>query len=319
MRLKTLVLNASEDGFRVAADLLNQGELVAFPTETVYGLGASALSERAVAGIYAAKGRPSFNPLIVHVGDPKDASLYARVDRLAQVAIDTFWPGPLTLVLPRLEHCVLVPAVSAGLDSVALRMPNHPAALSLLRASGLPLAAPSANPSGGVSPTTAAHVRDGLGGKISAILDHGPCPVGLESTVLSLTDTHSRLLRPGAISRDALQAALGQTVEVPGDEDVPSAPGQLVSHYAPSARVVLDASVRPKGALWLRFGPASLEADISLSEAGDLSEAAARLFGALRELDDMAEPDQIIAVAPVPEMGLGVAINDRLRRAAAPR
>jgi L-threonylcarbamoyladenylate synthase len=319
MRLETLVLNASEDGFRVAADLLKQDGLVSFPTETVYGLGANALSEKAVAGIYAAKGRPSFNPLIVHVGDQNDARRYARIDRLAQIAINTFWPGPLTLVLPRRENCELVPAVSAGLDSVAVRMPNHPVALSLLRASGLPLAAPSANPSGGVSPTTTAHVLDGLAGKISAILDDGPCPVGLESTVLSLTDKHLRLLRPGAISHDALQSALGQTVEVPDDENIPSAPGQLISHYAPSARVVLNASVRPEGALWLGFGSATRDADVFLSETSDLSEAAARLFSALRELDNMASPDQIIAVAPVPETGLGVAINDRLRRAAAPR
>ena len=319
MRLKTLKLKASKDGFRVAADLLKEDGIVAFPTETVYGLGANALSEKAVAGIYTAKGRPSFNPLIVHLGDKRDAACYSKVGGLAQIAIDTFWPGPLTLVLPRLENCALVTAVSAGLDSVALRMPNHPAALGLLRASALPLAAPSANPSGGVSPTTANHVLHGLDGKISAVIDDGPCPVGLESTVLSLTEGRPRLLRPGAITRDALQAALGKEVEVPGDEDLPSAPGQLASHYAPSARVVLNASSRPEGALWLGFGPASREADISLSVSGDLAEAAARLFGALRELDEMAAPDQTIAVAPVPETGLGVAINDRLRRAAAPR
>jgi len=317
--VETLHLGALDDDLATAAELLRAGGLVAFPTETVYGLGADATSDAAVASIYTAKGRPSFNPLIVHLGEADWAGRYAHVSGEAEALMAAFWPGPLTLVLPRLLGCVLAERVSAGLDSVALRMPDHVVALGLLRQSGLPLAAPSANPSGGVSPTTAPHVLEGLSGRIAAVVDGGPCSVGLESTVLSLTGQGPRLLRPGAISAEALCKVLGREIEVPGDESVPTAPGQLASHYAPSACVILNAATRPDGALWLGFGPDCAGCDLSLSEAGDLDEAAMKLFAALRTLDAQAKPDQMIAVAPIPNEGLGIAINDRLKRAAAPR
>lgn len=317
--METLHLGAEPDDIASAAGLLQAGGLVAFPTETVYGLGADATCDAAVEAIYAAKGRPSFNPLIVHLGSADWAAHYAEVTPEAQTLMDAFWPGPLTLVLPRLPDCILAGRVSAGLDSVALRMPDHPVALALLRGSGLPLAAPSANPSGGVSPTMAAHVLEGLRGRIAAVVDGGACTVGLESTVLSLVGAGPRLLRPGAISAEAIARVLGRAVAVPGDEIVPSAPGQLASHYAPSASVVLNAATRPEGALWLGFGPDCEGADLSLSEAGDLEQAARELFAALRSLDARARPGQGIAVAPIPNAGVGIAINDRLRRAAAPR
>ncbi len=317
--METLHLGTSDVDLGHAAEVLRAGGLVAFPTETVYGLGADATSDAAVASIYTAKGRPSFNPLIVHLGEACWAGRYAEVPAEAEALMEAFWPGPLTIVLPRLPGCVLAERVSAGLGSVALRMPDHAVALGLLRASGLPLAAPSANPSGAVSPTTAAHVLDGLSGRIAAVVDDGPCGVGLESTVLSLTGDAPRLLRPGAVSADALREVLGRDVEVPGDEIVPSAPGQLASHYAPSVPVVLNASKRPEGALWLGFGPDCARADLSLSEVGDLNAAARGLFAALRRLDARAAPGQSIAVAPIPNEGVGIAINDRLRRAAAPR
>lgn len=317
--MQTLHLDASDEGIARAAELLRAGGLVAFPTETVYGLGADATSDAAVASIYAAKGRPSFNPLIVHLAEADWAGRYADVSDEAEALMAAFWPGPLTLVLPRSAKCELAKRVSAGLDSVALRMPDHPVALAILRQTDLPLAAPSANPSGGVSPTIAAHVLEGLSGRIAALVDGGPCNVGVESTVLSLMGKGPRLLRPGAISAGAIAQVLGREVDVPGDEIVPTAPGQLASHYAPNALVILNASTRPDGALWLGFGPDCAGADMMLSETGDLAEAATALFAALRTLDARANPGQVIAIAPIPNKGLGIAINDRLRRAASPR
>lgn len=317
--MQTLHLDASDEGIARAAELLRAGCLAAFPTETVYGLGADATSDAAVASIYAAKGRPSFNPLIVHLAEADWAGRYADVSDEAEALMAAFWPGPLTLVLPRSAKCELAKRVSAGLDSVALRMPDHPVALAILRQTGLPLAAPSANPSGGVSPTIAAHVLEGLSGRIAALVDGGPCDVGVESTVLSLMGKGPRLLRPGAISAGAIAQVLGREVDVPGDEIVPTAPGQLASHYAPNALVILNASARPDGAFWLGFGPDCAGADMMLSETGDLAEAATALFAALRTLDARANPGQIIAIAPIPNKGLGIAINDRLRRAASPR
>ncbi len=315
----TQTLAPDADGVAQAAALLRQGQLVAFPTETVYGLGADATSDAAVAAIYAAKGRPSYNPLIVHLADPSEAARYAVVDAAARAVMQAFWPGPLTLVLPKRADAGLAPAVSAGLSSVALRVPDHDLARRVLSACQRPLAAPSANPSGRVSPTTAAHVLDGLSGRIAAVIDGGACRVGVESTVLRLSEAGPQLLRPGAVAADQIEAVLGRAVAVPGDEAVPSAPGQLASHYAPRARVILNAASRPEGALWLGFGPGSVGADATLSAVGDLTEAAARLFGLLRDLDAQAAGGQAIAVAPVPDTGLGRAINDRLRRAAAPR
>ncbi|ABC21249.1 translation factor SUA5 [Rhodospirillum rubrum F11] len=307
-----------------AARILAAGGLVAFPTETVYGLGANALDDTAVASIYAAKGRPSFNPLIVHLPDLDAARAHVAVDGRAERLAAAFWPGPLTLVLPRRAGCRLSLLVSAGLDTAAIRCPDHPLALELLRACALPLAAPSANPSGAVSPTTAAHVREGLGGRVDLVLDGGACGVGLESTVLDLSTPRALLLRPGAISRAMLAEVLGEPVDrpsaTPSDPTAPRSPGQLLSHYAPTARVRLNASAIGPGEVLLGFGPVA-GATLSLSPSGDLREAAANLFSMLRALD--ADHPATIAVSPIPETdpgdGLAAAINDRLRRAAAPR
>ena len=294
-------------------DLLRSGGLVAFPTETVYGLGGDARSDLAVARIFEAKGRPRFNPLIVHVPDVAAAREFAVFDARAEAVVARFWPGPLTLVLP-LRDAGLSDLVTAGLGSVAVRVPAHPLAQALLRAFGGPLAAPSANPSGRVSPTRAAHVMAGLAGRIAAVLDGGPCAVGVESTILGLVDG-PELLRPGGLAVEALEAVLGP-LTVGGSAEKPTAPGQLASHYAPAAAVRLAAREVRAGEVRLGFGAGG--GDLNLSETGDLVEAAANLFHMLREADRLAA-GRGIAVAPVPEVGLGRAINDRLRRAAAPR
>ena len=294
-------------------DLLRSGGLVAFPTETVYGLGGDARSDLAVARIFEAKGRPRFNPLIVHVPDVAAAREFAVFDARAEAVVARFWPGPLTLVLP-LRDAGLSDLVTAGLGSVAVRVPAHPLAQALLRAFGGPLAAPSANPSGRVSPTRAAHVMAGLAGRIAAVLDGGPCAVGVESTILGLVDG-PELLRPGGLAVEALEAVLGP-LTVGGSAEKPTAPGQLASHYAPAAAVRLAAREVRAGEVRLGFGAGG--GDLNLSETGDLVEAAANLFHMLREADRLAG-GRGIAVAPVPEVGLGRAINDRLRRAAAPR
>lgn len=315
----TLTLPATPQGIARAAALLRDGALVGFPTETVYGLGGDARSDMAVARIFEAKGRPRFNPLIVHLPDLAAARAYAVFDAQAEALAAAFWPGPLTLVLPLREGAGLSPLVTAGLDTVALRVPAHPLARDLLRAFGGPLAAPSANPSGRISPTRAAHVTDGLAGRIAAVLDGGACAVGVESTILSLAG-EARLLRPGGLPAEALEAALGGPLATGGDAAKPSAPGQLASHYAPRAGVRLQAAAAGPGEVWLGFGPdrSGHPAGLNLSPAGDLVEAAANLFHLLRAADALAG-DGGIAVAPVPELGLGRAINDRLRRAAAPR
>lgn len=295
-----------------AAELLRQGKLVAFPTETVYGLGADARNGVAVAGIFAAKGRPRFNPLIVHVADRAEAERHVHFSGAAAKLADAFWPGALTLVLPRKKDTPLSELVSAGLPTVALRVPAHPIARALLREAGLPVAAPSANPSGRISATAAEHVAEGLGERVDFILDGGRAPLGLESTVIGFEGERPVLLRPGAIDRAALEAVVGPLAE---PDDVIRSPGQLESHYAPRAALRLNASEKHPGELLLGFGPAA-DASLNLSIGGDLAEAAANLFAMLRELDKHAQP---IAVSPVPEIGLGEAINDRLRRAAAPR
>ena len=312
----TETLAPDDAGIARAARLLAEGELVAFPTETVYGLGGDARSDRAVAGIYAAKGRPSFNPLIVHLPDLAAVARYAQVGPKARALAQAFWPGPLTLVLPLRADAGLSNLVTAGLPTVAIRVPAHPLAHRLLRAFGGPVAAPSANPSGRVSPTRAEHVLDGLSGRIAAVLDGGPCAVGLESTIV-LADPEPMLLRPGGVPVEALEAALGQPLSSGGDAHKPTAPGQLASHYAPEAGVRLNAIQAQPGEVLVGFGP--VKGALSLSESGDLIEAAARLFDTLRQADRLAGPGGRIAFAPVPETGLGLAINDRLRRAAAPR
>ncbi|WP_242678866.1 L-threonylcarbamoyladenylate synthase [Rhodobacter calidifons] len=312
----TLLLPPDDAGIARAAELLAGGELVAFPTETVYGLGGDARSDLAVAGIFAAKGRPSFNPLIVHLPDLAAAERIAQVgDRARRLAM-AFWPGPLTLVLPLREGAGISPLVTAGLPTVAIRVPAHPLAQRLLRAFGGPVAAPSANPSGRVSPSRADHVLEGLSGRIAAVLDGGPCAVGLESTIVQ-TDPAAVLLRPGGVPVEALETALGAPLATAGTAGRPTSPGQLASHYAPRACLRLDATEARPGEVLVGFGP--VRGRLSLSESGDLTEAAARLFHLMREADRLAGPDGRIAFAPVPDSGLGRAINDRLRRAAAPR
>ena len=312
----TLTLTRSAQDLTQAADLLRQGLLVAFPTETVYGLGGDACRDDAVAGIYAAKRRPSFNPLIVHVSSLAEARRFAVFDAVADALAAAFWPGPLTLVLPLRDGHGLSPLVTAGLPTVALRVPAHPVAQALLAAFGGPLAAPSANPSGRVSPTRAAHVLEGLGGRIAAVVDGGACAVGVESTIVGLGIGEVRLLRPGGIAVEVIEAVLGKSLVMLTDPARPLAPGQLASHYAPAAALRLGVTRPEPGEVWIGFGTGG---DLNLSPTGDLAEAAAGLFHALREADRMAGPGGRIAVAPVPETGLGRAINDRLRRAAAPR
>lgn len=302
------------DGIAAAAAILRDGGLVSFPTETVYGLGADAGNDTAVAGIYAAKGRPSFNPLIVHLPSLEAAQQYCEFDDAALRLASAFWPGALTLVLPLKAGSGLSKLVTAGLETVAVRVPDHPVARDLLAAFGGPVAAPSANPSGRVSPTTAAHVIAGLEDKIDAVVDGGACAVGVESTIVSCV-SQPALLRAGGIPTEALAACLGQALLEPADPATPIAPGQLASHYAPKGRVRLNASCANAGEVLLGFGP--VEAALNLSPSGDLNEAAARLFACLHQLDAMNAT--AIAVSPIPDHGLGRAINDRLRRAAAPR
>jgi len=300
-----------------AAALLRAGKLVAFPTETVYGLGADATNADAVLSIYETKGRPRFNPLIVHCADRAMAERLAVFSPLAQKLADAFWPGPLSIVLPLRPGHGLADVATAGLDTIALRMPDHPLALALLRASGLPLAAPSANPSGRLSPTTAEQVRRGFAGTVP-VLDGGPCQSGVESTIVTIDGDRLIQLRAGALSRAEIEKAMGLPVEQAAEGAAISAPGMLLSHYAPNAHIRLDTMPQP-GEAWLAFGPAAPFDGImrNLSETSDLHEAARNLFSMLHELD--ATGAGMIAVSPIPETGLGEAINDRLRRAAAPR
>jgi L-threonylcarbamoyladenylate synthase len=303
------------------ARLIREGKLVAFPTETVYGLGADATNERAVAAIFEAKGRPHFNPLISHVLDAAEARKLVVWNETAERLAGRFWPGPLTLVLPRTPDSPIALLATAGLDTAAIRAPAHPIAQALIRAAGRPIAAPSANRSGAVSPTRAEHVVESLGAKVPLVIDGGPCAVGLESTVLDLSGGRPTLLRPGGVTREEIEALIGPIAvseALPSGDSARKSPGQLESHYAPSRPVRLGAtSVLPAEAL-LAFGPRPLPGALvtaNLSATADLGEAAANLFAMLRSLD---RPDvSRIAVMPVPEAGLGLAINDRLRRAAA--
>jgi L-threonylcarbamoyladenylate synthase len=311
------------EGLARAGAILRAGGLVAMPTETVYGLAGDATSERAISSIYAAKDRPSVNPLIAHVLDLEAATREAKFDAIARALAQAFWPGPLTLVAP-ISSGSRIPALArAGLPSVALRAPAHPIARALIEAAGAPLVAPSANRSGRVSPTTAAHVLEDLDGCIDAVLDAGPTRLGLESTIVGCLGGAPTLLRHGAISREAIEAVLGFALVDQGAvaSEAPLAPGALASHYAPHAQVRLDATDASGFEAALDFGGAlqasGARARLDLSPTGDLAEAAANLFAYLRILDGAGA--QIIAVAPIPPNGLGAAINDRLRRAAAPR
>ncbi len=305
-----------------AAALIREGALVAFPTETVYGLGGDATSDRAVARIFEAKGRPQFNPLIAHVPDAATARAQVQWNGTAERLAQHFWPGPLTLVLPRRTDSAVSLLCSAGLETVAVRAPAHPVAQALLRAVGRPVAAPSANRSGAVSPTQAQHVAHSLGAGVALVLDGGACTVGLESTVVDLTASQAVLLRPGGAIREAIEAVIGPLATAPaiGRPGALHAPGQLESHYAPSLPVRLDAVAAGPDEALLAFGPdvpQGAALTLNLSAAGDLAEAAANLFAMLRALDRPGLRG--IAVMPVPHHGLGLAINDRLRRAAAPR
>jgi L-threonylcarbamoyladenylate synthase len=340
------VVAASTESIAAAADLLAEGGLVAFPTETVYGLGGDATRERTVARIFAAKGRPRFNPLIVHLAPGWPAEEIAIMDERAKHLAAKFWPGALTFVLTRAPGCPVSLLASAGLDTVALRMPAHPIAQALLKKVHLPIAAPSANPSGRLSPTEAAHVVELLGDNVDLILDGGQCPGGLESTVIDLSVPKARILRPGLVTAEAIEAELGETVlryagdgdtgsgagasseklsvtnsssDILSDDEIKS-PGMLASHYAPKKPLRLNADVAQPGEAFLAFGPnppRSILASLNLSPRGDLAEAAANLFAYLHRLD--ASQAHTIAVMPIPEEGLGAAINDRLKRAAAPR
>jgi L-threonylcarbamoyladenylate synthase len=327
VELTTKIIAAGETAATEAAHRLADGGLVAFPTETVYGLGADATQPEAIARLYQAKGRPSFNPLIAHVSDLAVAERIARFNATARRLAEAFWPGPLTLVLPKTADCAVADLATAGLDTVAVRMPAHAVARDILRELGRPIVAPSANRSGHVSPTTAAHVATDLSGRIDLIVDGGPVSVGVESTIIGCFET-PLLLRPGGLPRTAIEQVLGHAVGRPPEEPEthsgqPLAPGMLASHYAPRTQVRLNAHRLEPGEALLAFGPNPIPGDeaaaatLNLSARGDLTEAAANLFSHLRALD--IANARAIAVMPVPHEGLGEAINDRLRRAAVPQ
>ena len=306
---------------RDAARIINDGGLVAMPTETVYGLAADATNDKAVAKIFEAKGRPQFNPLIIHVAGVNMAKRYVDVSPLSERLMAAFWPGPLTLVLPRKKDSEISFLVSAGLNTIGVRMPKHDLAQALIKAADRPLAAPSANRSGAISPTRAEHVKDGLGARVDMILDGGPCPVGVESTIVKIDGEAVTLLRPGGIAREEIEQLIGKPLAAA--QGKVEAPGMMTSHYAPDAKMRLNAREQKDGEAFLGFGgiAGSGPAALNLSERGDLAEAAANLFAYLRALDRLAATHglQTIAVAPLPMTGLGEAINDRLARAAAPR
>lgn len=313
------VRSPSPEAIREAAALLADGLLIGLPTETVYGLAADATNDRAVAAVFAAKDRPQFNPLIAHFRDLDAVAEAAELSPLARRLAERFWPGPLTLVLRRRSGASLSLLASAGLDTVATRVPAHPVAHAVLREFGRPLAAPSANRSGKLSPTTAAHVLAELGDRVATILDAGPCPIGIESTILDLTSDRPVLLRPGAVTEEQLASIAGALEKAAAGAPV-RAPGMLSAHYAPDRPLRLEASEAVADEVLIAFGPNPVSGagrTLSLSPSGDLTEAAARLFATLREAD--ASGLRRIAVMPIPDQGIGRAINDRLRRAASPR
>lgn len=306
------IRKADDDALQEAARLIRAGRLVAFPTETVYGLGADATSDWAVAAIFEAKGRPHFNPLIIHVTDRAAAERLVAFAGRAAILARTFWPGALTLVLPRRPDCPVSLLASAGLDTLAVRVPAHPVARTLLALARCPIAAPSANRSGSISPTTARHVRDSLGNAVDLILDGGPSTVGIESTVVDLSGDRPALLRPGGIPAEDISAVIGP-LDTPDTEEAPRSPGMLERHYAPDRPLRTDVTAPLPGEAVLAFGPNAPAGSLNLSPTGDLREAAANLFAYLRQLDRPGVRG--IAVMPIPETGLGRAINDRLRRA----
>ncbi len=320
-----MIKAATHDSIAEAAEILKNGGLVGMPTETVYGLAANALDGEAVAKIFEAKGRPSFNPLIIHVADMRQAMQYAEMNEYAQILISAFWPGPLTLILPRKKDSGISELATAGLDTIALREPAHPIAQGLIKTSGLPIAAPSANKSGALSPTTPAHVHDSLGDKVDMILAAGACQVGLESTVLDVSGSVPVILRPGAVTAEMIGQKLDMEIGFADSEDgseAPKSPGMLLKHYAPNTPVRLNAIDVQEGEALLAFGTDKFmvshdfpeEMKRNLSEEQDLHEAASNLFSMLKELDKCGAKQ--IAVMNIPQTGIGIAINDRLSRAA---
>ena len=301
----------------LAAELLNKGRLVAFPTETVYGLGADAGNDLAVASIFEAKGRPQFNPLIAHIADLSWTERFAVLTDSARVLAEKFWPGPLTMVMKRTPGCPISHLVSAGLDTVGVRFPAHPAARQMIAAFGRPVAAPSANISGTVSPTTALHVAQGLGDRVPLILDGGACKIGVETTIIDLTGKQVTILRAGGLAKEDLEEFLGEKVLINDTSSSrPTAPGQLLKHYAPRLplRINVEEDDVKDEEFFIAFGATTRKANLNLSEKGDLCEAAANLFAALREAERHTEYKGI-ALSPIPQNGLGLAINDRIRRA----
>lgn len=308
------IYKANAANIKKAAELIRGGGLVAFPTETVYGLGASVYDARAVAGIFAAKGRPAFNPLISHIADIEFLHDYVETDERALSLAKHFWPGPFTMVLKRKEHNNAIDLACAGLPTATVRMPNHPTALELIRESGVPIVAPSANRSQTISPTTAEHVAESLGNKVDMILDGGKCTVGVESTIVDVTGKQVVMLRAGGIALEDIEDFLGEKVLVShGEPGRPTSPGQMLKHYAPAHRFRINVEKPEEGVFYIGFGWQE-HVDLNLSPTGDLHEAAANLFAYMRLADELAG-DKGIAMAPIPEEGLGLAINDRIRRA----
>ena len=308
------IFKDTPENIKKAAELIQKGGLVAFPTETVYGLGASVYNAKAVAAIFEAKGRPTFNPLISHIAEVDFLKEYAITDERALALAQKFWPGPLTFVLKRKENNPALDLVCAGLNTITVRMPNHPTALKLIKESGVPIAAPSANRSQTISPTTAKHVAESLGEKVGIILDGGACQVGVESTILDLTHAQTVLLRAGGIALETLEDFLNEKIEISdGNPNKPSSPGQLLRHYAPNHPLRINVLTPEPDEFYIGFGKCE-GAHLNLSETADLAEAAANLFAFLRKADEQTEFEKI-AMAPIPKTGLGLAMNDRIKRA----
>lgn len=309
------IYSASDDAISRAAVLIRSGRLVAFPTETVYGLGASAYDSAAVARIFEAKNRPTFNPLISHIAEVEFLSGYAETDSRVLALARRFWPGPLTFVLKRKDMSPSLDLACAGLPTVTVRMPNHSVALALIQKAGVPIVAPSANRSQSISPTTARHVWQSLGNRVDMILDGGACAVGVESTIIDLTGDKVVLLRPGGLAKEDLEAFLNEPVLVShGNPDMPSSPGQMLRHYAPAHRLRINVTEPMTDEFFIGFGTIGRDAPLNLSPSGDLCEAASHLFDYLHQADEQTTYPHI-AIAPIPEEGLGLAINDRIRRA----
>lgn len=302
------------ENIRQAAEVIINGGLVAMPTETVYGLGANVYNAKAVASIFEAKGRPAFNPLISHIADLDFLPTYAKVDERVMSLTKQFWPGPLTFVLPRLDDNPAIDLACAGLKTITVRMPRHPIALALIKASGVPIVAPSANRSQSISPTTAQHVAESLGDRVNMILDGGACQVGVESTIVDVTGKDVVLLRAGGVSVEDLEEFLNEKVLIShGNPDLPSSPGQMLKHYAPKHNLRINAETVAEDEFLIGFGNVN-NAQLNLSPSGDLCEAASNLFAYLRQADETSTY-QRLAMSPIPETGLGLAINDRIKRA----